>query len=712
MANEERKLFVETSLPSTTSRVPPILQSTEEHMKLREELRQLHYFTHRVPKPFADEKIECEQDGLDSTTSSFYQPGWMDSEYDSTTGSPTKESKKNPQWIDINLVKAWIYGCTTRHGAHCHPIHQGKITPCWLIDTSEARIVRPSTPVRYVALSYVWGSTAAGLACQGNLKRLQKPGSLLKPGMPRTIRDVISVLRLLDERYLWVDRLCIVQDDDKDKEKHINNMASIYSNACMTLVVATGVGADYGLRGISGITPPLQSKDRDKDKPCLATEHQLTRLVDLPTSKWYSRGWTLQEIVFSRRTLYFTEAGAFWECHCHTWSEDTSERTLLWSNSKCNEKMANIFRDSYFPSWPNLHMYLQLVAAYNNRRLTFDDDILAAFAGITTSLNSTFQGGFLFGLPEIFLDIALLWRPMGPCRRRTSRKGKKEIRNKPGVAFPSWSWIGWQTKVDPRSWKCGYDYIKSTNVVSWPGSKYDRPLKAASSWKLKPTIQWYVANGLNSPTRPVISDYKRHQRSGDTPAGWSRYSLPFEGPDEAEFVYLSDMKTRFRFPLPLPSDKDTSWPSTQEGSLLFCRTVRAYLFVKPLAPSRIVTSLYDESGAWAGVIRMQVEEKGFSIPKAEEEMTELPEPHKGSRGLQKEEFIAISEGSARNAWNEAGFFEEWLFPERPRRTPFYEFFNVLCITRQDGICYRKGVGRVLRGVWLSQKLETLNVTLG
>ncbi|KAI0552572.1 HET-domain-containing protein [Xylaria curta] len=708
MANKTQNSSVETSGPSTSlSLLPAVDESArlgEEIIKVLGQFKELYLQEHQ-------ENTYWREHYRNSTSSWPFDepkadPGWVNLEDDSENWPP-KESEKDPKWININLVKAWIYDCSTRHGTHCNPIHKDKVTPpYWLIDTGEARIVHLSTPVTYVALSYVWGSTASGLACQGNLKQLQKPGFLLSPAIPRTIRDVISVLRILGQRYLWVDRLCIVQDDDKDKEKHINNMASIYSNACMTLVVATGEDADHGLRGISGITPALDPQRRSSIWSSGATEHRLTRLIDVPTSKWYSRGWTLQEIFFSHRTLYFTEAGVFWECHCHTWSENTSEQRLVWSNSKCNEELADIFRDSYFPSWPNLHMYLQLVAAYNNRQLTFDDDILAAFAGITTSLNSSFQGGFLFGLPEIFLDVALLWRPVGPCRRRISCEGEQKTRNKPGAAFPSWSWIGWQSKVDPRSWKCGYDYI------SWPGSKYDAPLKAGSFWKLKPTVQWYVADGLSSPTRPVISDYKRHQRSRDTPAGWSRYSLPFEGPEEAEFVHLSDMKTRFRFPLPLPPDKKTLWPSIQEGSFLFCRTTRAYFFMEPLPPNRIVTSLFDERGMWAGVIRMQVEEEGFVRPKVEKDMIELPEPRRDGSSLQKEEFIVISEGSARNRWNEAGFLEEWFFAERPRKTPLYEFFNVLCVARQDGICYRKGVGRVLKDVWLSQKPEELEVTLG
>ncbi|KAI1109253.1 HET-domain-containing protein [Nemania sp. NC0429] len=644
---------------STGSRLQPIFVSMEEQVRAREEQAQLdNFLRHRRP-------------GVPESQTWMDFKGHYNPNYDSTKSSPIEKHKKDANWIDMDQLKAWIYGCNARHGAHCDPIRKDKIAPYWLIDTSDACIVHAATSVTYVALSYVWGSTTSGLACQDNLEQLQEPGSLLSPAMPRTIRDVISVVRLLGERYLWVDRLCIVQDDDKDKNKHINNMASIYSNACMTLVVATGDDAEHWLRGISGIS--LKS----------AT-------VPRPSYKWYTRGWTLQEIVFSRRALYFTETGAFWECHCHTWSEDTPTTDLSWCNSKCNNKLSDIFRDSYFPSWPNLHMYLQLVAAYSNRQLTFDEDIVAAF---------------------IFLDVALLWRPMGPCRRRVPPEGE---RNKPCAALPSWSWVGWQTEVDPRSWKCGYDYLTHTNVVAWPGSIYDEFLKTASSWKLEPTVQWYVADGLSSPTRPVIGDYKQHQRYRETPAGWSRYKLPFESPEEAEFAHVSGMKTRFRFPLPLPSDKDASRGSIRAGPFLFCRTTRAYLLMEALLPCRIVSSLYDKDKTWAGVIRMQVEEEGFARPATEGKMIELPDGDEdcdeGGNSLRKEEeFIAISEGSARDGWDEAGFLEEWCFAERAKHTLFYEFFNVLCVMRRGGICYRKGVGRVLKSVWASQEPETLEV---
>lgn len=76
------------------------------------------------------------------------------------------------------------------------------------------------------------------------------------------------------------------------------------------------------------------------------------------------------------------------------------------------------------------------------------------------------------------------------------------------------------------------------------------------------------------------------------------------------------------------------------------------------------------------------------------------------------EFIEVSEGSALNSANEAVFLEEWEFEERPRDSEFYEFVNVLCISRHEGICYREGIGRVLKSVWRQQELECVEVTLG
>ncbi|PMD58619.1 HET-domain-containing protein [Hyaloscypha bicolor E] len=588
--------------------------------------------------------------------------------YDSTAGSPLLDPQKHPEWIYPSQIRAWVAACDSRHGTHCQSSRRDQTLPSWLIDCEAACIVGATVEMPYVALSYVWGPTSSGVVLRENLLNFQNSGALMDNAISTTIRNVIAILPIIGERYLWVDRLCIIQDDDDNsKARNINSMASIYSNAHMTLVVAIGEDANHGLRGFHKITPPLERQSTSMS----LTAHQLTRVPILTRTKWYSRGWTLQEIVFSRRTLFLTSDGAFWECHCRTWSEDSTPDEVNGWASKCSREKADIFRDSYMQplSWPNLHMYLQLVAAYNNRDLTFDYDILPAFAGITTTLSPSFPGGFLFGMPELFFDVALLWRPLGPSRRRRSTApGEQNPTSKlHSVAFPSWSWVGWQTEVDPLSWKCGYDYIKNTRI----------------------------------------------KRSGEVPNGWSRYSLPFEGPGEVDYVHSSHVGTRFRFPIPLASGTAPVLSTSEDyGHLLICKTKRAYFRMAELQHGRIVTSVLDEDSKWVGVVRLHVEKKQLEPLGSQDKLVELPKQIPGEETWHIREFIEISEGTASNSAYEAGFLEEWKFKERPRDSEFYEFVNVLCISRHEGICYREGLGRVLKSAWCRQDPESIEVILG
>jgi len=46
-----------------------------------------------------------------------------------------------------------------------------------------------------------------------------------------TIQDAIETTRRLGFRYIWVDALCIVQDDAEQTACEIKQMSSIYKNA-------------------------------------------------------------------------------------------------------------------------------------------------------------------------------------------------------------------------------------------------------------------------------------------------------------------------------------------------------------------------------------------------------------------------------------------------------------------------------------------------
>ncbi|KAK1636350.1 heterokaryon incompatibility, partial [Colletotrichum phormii] len=96
----------------------------------------------------------------------------------------------------------------------------------------------------YVALSYVWGQASSATAMLANIAALQAPGALDGQEIPATIQEAMDLTRLLGERYLWVDRLYIVQDDEDAKHAQLRGMADIYAGALLTIVAAQGRGAD------------------------------------------------------------------------------------------------------------------------------------------------------------------------------------------------------------------------------------------------------------------------------------------------------------------------------------------------------------------------------------------------------------------------------------------------------------------------------------
>ncbi len=70
-------------------------------------------------------------------------------------------------------------------------------------------------PLRYFALSYVWGQIANLQLLKRNIAELSEPQSLRRRFelIPHVIRDVITITQELGETFLWVDPLCMCQDD-------------------------------------------------------------------------------------------------------------------------------------------------------------------------------------------------------------------------------------------------------------------------------------------------------------------------------------------------------------------------------------------------------------------------------------------------------------------------------------------------------------------
>lgn len=146
----------------------------------------------------------------------------------------------DPIWIDEGVILNWKYLCDKHHGTACeYPeklARMDAIQPTWLIDAVAGCLVPGREHSRFVTLSYVRGETVSFYSEKGNIDRLQESGVLSKGSvadkLPMTIKNAIDVVQLIGERYLWVDTLCIVQDDAETLQTELDSMARIYTTSC------------------------------------------------------------------------------------------------------------------------------------------------------------------------------------------------------------------------------------------------------------------------------------------------------------------------------------------------------------------------------------------------------------------------------------------------------------------------------------------------
>lgn len=160
------------------------------------------------------------------------------------------------QSIDPELIRRWIKKCADEHGEDCRsaffqisPHHPASKREFMVIDVTMACLVNLPPGKKYVTLSYIWGQVNHHTTIKSVLSDYRKPDAFRKIRLPRTIQDAIDLTRALHFQYLWVDALCVVQDDDETKGLLISSMDAVYRHSALTIVAASGLDADAGLEG-------------------------------------------------------------------------------------------------------------------------------------------------------------------------------------------------------------------------------------------------------------------------------------------------------------------------------------------------------------------------------------------------------------------------------------------------------------------------------
>lgn len=358
--------------------------------------------------------------------------------------------------LDYSLIRSWLKHCNDSHERCARKHTNADIhTRIRLVDVVDHKIVHGTLADRYIALSYVWGSTERLRSTTANIAALEQKGELLNrySSIPRTIQDAMTAVAMLGERFLWVDSLCIVQDDRNEKHGQIAKMDLIYSAAYVTIVQHSGSDSSAGLPGIRpGSRSLIATKAHVEDFVMMACANHSVPGV-LRSSIHATRGWTLQEVLLSTRCLHFFDKHLTFVCaeeYAQDWiSRHQDEKSgemirkrvlsphLLWQMNPLSLAGADLPNlNPRIVEWlRHFETYARVLTDYTSRHLSFDSDILHAFHGLGTALGRLTRSARLhFGLPSASFDFALLWINFGAGRRRND-----SARNR----MPSWTWAAW-----------------------------------------------------------------------------------------------------------------------------------------------------------------------------------------------------------------------------------------------------------------------------
>lgn len=361
-------------------------------------------------------------------------------------------------------IRRWLNECLDDHRScprRCdHPL------PRRVIDL-ESPILRlyqsgPDEKGSYATLSYCWGGVAQPTTTISNLQ--DQLHSIDSTRLPTTITDAIDVCRAIGLRYLWVDALCITQDNYDQKQEDIANMGMIYKNSTVTIVAASAAKVSHGFLGNG------KPEERGAQLP-LYIDESTTGTVYLrmkggsetymSKEPIFQRGWTYQELLLSPRAIIFDSNRITLKCLTEFYA--SVFETDLELNIDAPELPVDVFgmvdeelagRDpreikesrDYYIDVTQDSTWNWIVHDYSERELSSFGDRLPALAGIAAELAAVWGDTYLAGFWRRTIVRCLGWR-------RTNRKFHNPDYGPPKDLFegvvdlarrtesPTWSWV-------------------------------------------------------------------------------------------------------------------------------------------------------------------------------------------------------------------------------------------------------------------------------
>ncbi|KAF2194114.1 HET-domain-containing protein [Zopfia rhizophila CBS 207.26] len=472
---------------------------------------------------------------------------------DSNTGSD----------VTFQLVAAWVTECLENH-EKCHKAQSGanplptRVIDVGLADGSQQPFLyEPGKQEhgRYIALSHCWGKHELLRTKMENLVEHKKEIPL--SSMPKTFADTVMVTRRLNVRYLWIDSVCIIQDDPKDWEKEAARMCGVYQNALLT------IAATHAKDGAVGL---FSARDGLATRPCQlpignqrATDGETGPVficIDKMSYTWvmrvrptplHGRAWVLQEQLLSSRILSYENDSVSWRCQsmrfyeklplCQpldTFIRETRSKQGSWKGDPrdTDAHVAQLQRrwitspmaiggqnlplsfaaNERKPEWDKLiFAWAGIVEDFTGRGLTYSSDRLVAIRGVSDAVSQYTNFKCIAGIWAVSLYKGLLWCTRGPQQRT-------------GIA-PTWSWASVDGGIHwPGLWSHHTDRLATILDVQESGTPAHSSGSIALEADIRPGIVGVrdsdksrrVFLALCSPAYQSTPSWRFHSEEGES----------------------------------------------------------------------------------------------------------------------------------------------------------------------------------------------------
>ncbi|KAL2879859.1 hypothetical protein SGCOL_004904 [Colletotrichum sp. CLE4] len=427
----------------------------------------------------------------------------------------------------FGLVERWYNTCKNDH-TECNETFTGTVgsvtksyeplLPTRVLDIGSADgsrepklLVTNGTHASYAALSHCWGNHRILTTTSHNLA--QHCIAINFSDLPKTFQDAIRIVRFVGLRYLWIDSLCIVQDNADDWRKESVQMGRIYKDAEMT--VAASAARD-GSEGCFVPRPPLQPVVRlPYGEPSQGEYMSATLFPDsinttVSETPLGNRAWITQEWMLSPRVIHYTKARMVWACRtllkCEDGENEASgdeqrlfESARRYRQAKHSQQKGDSIVDNeeimgFYADW------CDLVSSYAARNLTYDTDKPVAILGLATEVGNGIGERYTYG---VFYNDSLLSEDFhAHCVANQLLWFAKLTLTRPSALRdqPTWSWtstIGAISFLAPA--RAAENRMYDLSRVQTKTS--------ASSWRFSALLKEWEARREGDPSTRTGDDY-------------------------------------------------------------------------------------------------------------------------------------------------------------------------------------------------------------